>query len=80
MVKNIPFFCYIENNTLYFENVKDMDITIYTYNINEKPILKNYQLNGTVFHFDLNVNNYATIGMFLCKETLTDDIMCKIKV
>jgi len=80
MVKNIPFFCYIENNTLYFENVKELDITIYTYNINEKPILKNYQLNGTVFHFDLNVNNYATIGMFLCKETLTDDIMCKIKV
>ena len=80
MVKNIPFFCYINNITFYFENVKELDITIYTYNINQKPVLKEYKLNGSIFHFDLNVNSYATVAMFLCKETIDDNIICKVKV
>jgi len=77
-VKGIPFFGYLKVNKVYFENVKCINIKVWSYKVNEKCIIRLYNITDNSFEFNLN-HDLINVVMFECTETITDSIVCSIQ-
>ena len=89
LIKSVPFFCYPCSKSkmvVNFENVKKMRIKKYEFEINKPCVVTQYHLenqeNNDTFNNEntFNNDNSIVVWKFTCLETLTESVICKIKL
>lgn len=85
LVKGIPFFCYTDESIFYFENVKNMEITVYRYQILKTRVVCNYKFETNNFNDNFTIqleknHDIINVVMFNCLETINENITCKVKI
>ena len=90
-LKNTPYYFYfnmcdtINSINIIFENVKNVSITIYEINLNEKYLIYNHtcEVNDNNIRINQHItkkqNHFCTVMMINCLETISDDYICIIK-